>query len=379
MAYKDPKETFEEEPVTAENMPPQQPMPEKDVSAPAGDQNEIMPDDQFSLDDEGSYQDLDTDNDNDRDNESQDKRRTKEEEEASEGTSEKGGEKGEQPQSEPKIGEGVPEAEIGEGAEELAAEGGAEGAVGEGAAEKKAAARGAEGAAEKGAAREAEEEALKKLGQQAAEKGACALIGPWGCIIIALIFIIVGIVALIFVSVALPGVNEGDNTSSTTSANPAASAIPLYKQWDPRWGNQSYGCNTTIAQAGCGITSLAMVITYWTNKQVLPSETARVSLENGWRVCNSGTSWAAMTGMPALYGLQGRAVTWNQAKAYLEKGIPIIQSHGCCYFTMHGHFIVLTGVKNGVYQVNDPDGFHRTEATEAQILGSLSNSWVVTK
>ncbi len=173
--------------------------------------------------------------------------------------------------------------------------------------------------------------------------------------------------------------------SSCTVSSQAPSAnvngkVPLYKQWDERWGSNSYGCGgTTIGSAGCGVASLAMLISYWLNKEVFPSETARIALDNGWRICNKGTSWDAMTGMPRMYGLNAKEIDWEEAKKYLLMGIPIIQSHSAGFFTNHGHFIVLTGYSTGVYFVNDPDGKHRTEATEQQITNSLNTSWVVLK
>ncbi len=156
--------------------------------------------------------------------------------------------------------------------------------------------------------------------------------------------------------------------------------VPLYKQWDTRWGSNSYGGCGTMASSACGVTALAMIISYLTGKEVLPTETAKQAVSNGWRVCGAGTAHAAMTEMPKMYGLKGKTISWEEGKRYLKEGIPIIQVHGPGYFTGGGHYIVVTGINpDGTYAINDPNGKHRTKATEGQITASLNISWVIQK
>src|SRR5207244_1536362 len=122
-------------------------------------------------------------------------------------------------------------------------------------------------------------------------------------------------------------------------------------------------CGTDIASSGCGPTSLAMVISYWTNKQVLPPQTAKQALH----VCGAGMAYTSIVTVPAQYGLHSKLVSWDEAKRYLKQGIPIITVQTPGYFTGHGHYIVITGINaNGTFAINDPDGFHRTQATESQ-------------
>ncbi len=175
-----------------------------------------------------------------------------------------------------------------------------------------------------------------------------------------------------YVTIAPTG---GKGTIATRSV--IEGKVPLYKQWDPEWSRISYGCGDTIATAGSAITSLAMVISWASGKEVLPPETARRALEKNWRLCAGGTAWEAMRGIPALYGLKAKSISWTEAKRYLAHNIPVIQSHGSGYFTSEGHFVVLTGVQKGKYSVNDPDNYHRTEATETQIATSMKAQWVV--
>jgi Peptidase_C39 like family len=179
--------------------------------------------------------------------------------------------------------------------------------------------------------------------------------------------------------------NPANNQQIPSQCNGGSlSKVPLYKQWDTRWASDTYGlssCPTTIQAAGCGPTSMAMVISYLTGKQVLPPATANEVKENGWYVCGAGTAYEALLEVPAkYYNLKSKEITWSQDKTYLAKGIPVIQSHGPGYFTGGGHYIVVTGInKNGTYAINDPDGYHRTSATESEITSSLMASWVFSK
>jgi len=166
-------------------------------------------------------------------------------------------------------------------------------------------------------------------------------------------------------------------TAAPPGSTLSSSKVPLYKQWDPRWGGLPFGnCGTDIASSGCGPTSLAMVISYWENKAILPSQTAKQAVHE----CGVGTTYASLISVPELYGLHSKVVSWDEAKRYLQQGIPVINVQRKGYFTKHGHYIVVTEINaNGTYAINDPDGFHRTQATEAQITASRVESWVITK
>ncbi len=153
-----------------------------------------------------------------------------------------------------------------------------------------------------------------------------------------------------------------------------------YKQFDPRWGATRYGTNpkcTSVREAGCGPTSLAIVLNYLYSEDpeqaatggdinfVTPPETVRYAETHG-RVCNSGTLGDVMvtnvhTGWP---GFQGRRITLNDATAYLRQGIPVIFSCRPCTGTTRsggsssyrGHFMVLRSVDSTgtSYRVLDP-------------------------
>ena len=74
----------------------------------------------------------------------------------------------------------------------------------------------------------------------------------------------------------------------------SADGIPLFIQWDKRWGYKDYGGNY-IGIAGCGPTCLSMVLCGLTDNNLNPYEVATFSSEQGYYTYGQGTSWNLMT------------------------------------------------------------------------------------
>lgn len=148
-----------------------------------------------------------------------------------------------------------------------------------------------------------------------------------------------------------------------------SSEIPLFIQWDKRWGTIPYGNSGTIASSGCGPTAMAMVLTGLkgnivgidrNNDGIVdPSEAAAYSIANGFRVEGQGTAWGFFSNIGSKAGLKVAQVSpsnYTQILDHLLKGNPVIASMGPSTFTKGGHFIVLTGVDtNGKITVKDPN------------------------
>lgn len=137
---------------------------------------------------------------------------------------------------------------------------------------------------------------------------------------------------------------------------------PLLLQWDPRWGYQPYG-ESCIGVAGCGPTSLSMVLYYLTGNDTLtPDRIAGYSMENGYYVEGTGTAWALMEDFPALYGIRVTkpGVTEHSLKAELDAGNLIICAMDKGDFTASGHFIVIYGYDDNGFLVNDPNCIARS-------------------
>lgn len=160
-----------------------------------------------------------------------------------------------------------------------------------------------------------------------------------------------------------------------------AGEIPLFIQWDKRWGYEYYG-NEMMAVDGCGPTSLAMVLAGLTqDAKWSPLEVARFAEENGFYVEGSGSSWDLMTTGASMLGASSHEVSLDASviRNELEAGHPIICIMGPGDFTTSGHFIVLTGVnEDGTVRVND--SYSRINSDKSwnleDIMPQMRNLWV---
>ena len=133
--------------------------------------------------------------------------------------------------------------------------------------------------------------------------------------------------------------------------------FPQLMQWDPRWGYQTYG-DGLLALTGCGPTVLSMVVCGLTgDNTVTPWTVAQYADEAGWYVDGSGSSWDLMREGCRHYGLEAEELPLDKGRITraLEEGRPVICSMGPGDFTTSGHFILLTGVEDGQFRLNDPN------------------------
>ena len=157
--------------------------------------------------------------------------------------------------------------------------------------------------------------------------------------------------------------------------------IPLFLQWDERWGYETYG-DDYMAVTGCGPTALSMVYTGLTGDTSLnPYEMAKLAQNNGYYVNGSGSSWNMMLGLASQIGLDANEISLdeNSIKKELSAGNPIICIMGPGDFTTSGHFIVLTGITDdGKVQVNDPNSVKNSQKTWEldRIMSQMRDLWV---
>ena len=79
--------------------------------------------------------------------------------------------------------------------------------------------------------------------------------------------------------------------------------LPLFIQWDKRWGYEPYG-TSDIGISGCGPTCMAMVIYSLTrNTEATPPVLAQKSMNEGYYVEGIGTSWKFMREAALDYGV----------------------------------------------------------------------------
>lgn len=134
--------------------------------------------------------------------------------------------------------------------------------------------------------------------------------------------------------------------------------IPLFIQWDKRWGYRDYGKNY-IGIAGCGPTCLSMVYCGLTRDTTYnPYEMAKFSNNNGYYTYGEGTSWNLMTEGASTLGIHSEVGTISSSYILenLSETTPMICSMKPGDFTYSGHFIVLQGIdEDGKIIVNDPN------------------------
>lgn len=155
---------------------------------------------------------------------------------------------------------------------------------------------------------------------------------------------------------------------------------PLLLQYDKRWGYGYYG-EDVIAINGCGPTSLAVVIAGLTGRSdITPFSVATYAYQNGYY--DNGTSWYLFTEGVKNYGIIGTELPLSKTlmMSELEKGHPIICSMGRGDFTTTGHIIVITGIKNGQFIINDPNSRERSNRLWSydRIKNQIKNMWSFT-
>jgi hypothetical protein len=95
-------------------------------------------------------------------------------------------------------------------------------------------------------------------------------------------------------------------------------SVPLFVQWDKRWGYEKYSGNF-FAASGCGPTTLSMVVVYLThNREASPIAVAKYSKEAGYSVDGSGSSWTLISEGCMHYGVKAKAVALDESRMKAE-------------------------------------------------------------
>ena len=157
--------------------------------------------------------------------------------------------------------------------------------------------------------------------------------------------------------------------------------VPLMMQWDTRWGYMTYGSDF-VASTGCGPLCLAMAGWYLTgDEQFSPDKMVAFATENGYYSKGSGSKWTLISdGGPAL-GLKVTELPLVEKKItnYLKAGEIIIAVMGPGDFTTTGHYIVLTGMKDGQLRINDPNSHANSQKTwpYETFAAQVRNLWLI--
>lgn len=172
---------------------------------------------------------------------------------------------------------------------------------------------------------------------------------------------------------------QSDYQNAPETLTESLSEIPSLLQWDLRWGYIPYG-DLNIAFAGCAPTCLSMVLSYLNqDPSITPAAVAEYADASGLYVPGAGSSLEIFPAAAAHYGDSCTSIS-PDADSLVQaasQGHPLILRMDPGDFTMTGHFIVVTGVKDGKLVIHDPNSIKRTkELWDPQIVASqCSGAW----
>lgn len=165
--------------------------------------------------------------------------------------------------------------------------------------------------------------------------------------------------------------------------------IPYYTQGDPKWGSYAVR-GGTIADSGCGLTSIAMIKTYLTGTYTTPIEVYEALPASDFQ---GSMGWDAPlhTLQPLGYDVvhfgQGTYVTeaeYQRLLDGLENGAIGLVSFKPGDFTRYGHIAVVKCTDGGTGTwINDPNGknkrFCEAPVPKELMMANAKQFWLITK
>jgi predicted chitinase/LysM repeat protein len=138
----------------------------------------------------------------------------------------------------------------------------------------------------------------------------------------------------------------------------SADGTPIFRQGDPQWGGRRLGTSSSLAAAGCAMTSTAMAMSKITGKVINPGE-LDAYLDKTGGYAGNGLKWDHAAGMAGLSATKN-AWSLDTINKQIDAGRPVVigvdykaGSNGGANGT--DHWITVTGRgKNGEYFANDP-------------------------
>ncbi|MGV2881742.1 C39 family peptidase [Paenibacillus taichungensis] len=141
--------------------------------------------------------------------------------------------------------------------------------------------------------------------------------------------------------------------------------VVYFNQLDKRWADMPYGPHDTIGVAGCGPTSLSIVVSTLTGNTVDPVTMSKWAYDNGYLAEGVGSYHSLIPDGVKHFGLNVTGASINEAQKVtgaLAQGKLVIAIMGKGHFTSSGHFMVLRGVTSeGEILVADPASRKRSE------------------
>ncbi len=162
-----------------------------------------------------------------------------------------------------------------------------------------------------------------------------------------------------------------------------STSVPLFLQWDQRWGYIEYGSGVAGLTA-CGPVCLSMAAWYLTEDDAFaPDKMIEFATNNGYYSPGNGSSWTLISEGGVKLGFDVTEIPLVESRIIknLEVDNPIICAMGPGDFTTTGHYIVMTGYENGMIRINDPNSIANSEKLwkYEDIEGQIRNLWVIRK
>ncbi|HSX05982.1 MAG TPA: phage tail tip lysozyme [Candidatus Saccharimonadales bacterium] len=158
------------------------------------------------------------------------------------------------------------------------------------------------------------------------------------------------------------------------------------QQESAQWAGKPYG-HSTVCAAGCGPSSMAMIITNLTGQRITPDVTAAYGAAHGTQEAlpDSGSLWNIADVVGSHWGLKskelGRSVT--NINTVLQAGGLVLATGRDAPdpFTVGGHFIVIRALtSNGEWMTGNSAGFDSSKPyTTDHVMAYLRDAWGLTK
>ena len=158
--------------------------------------------------------------------------------------------------------------------------------------------------------------------------------------------------------------------------------VPLFLQWDPRWGYLQYG-EDVAGLTGCGPMCLAMAGYYVTqgDQRFRPDQVIRFAIEEEYCAPGQGSFWALMDEGGRKLGLDAREILPGRETIVgaLQQGDLVICMMGPGDFTTDGHYILLTGIEHNRLRIHDSNSPTRSEKLwrYSEIADQIQGAWTI--
>ena len=152
---------------------------------------------------------------------------------------------------------------------------------------------------------------------------------------------------------------------------------PYFLQWDNRWAYDYLG-GSVIGLAGCGPTSMAMVLARLENDTSIDPGKIGINAQN--YMTDDGIAWKFFNDEANRYGYTAYDISNDESAMIdaLENG-PLIVSVNKGIFTLFGHILVIDSYQDGKFVINDPNSMKKSEKSWSydEIKDQIAHIWLI--